>query len=785
MLNKSLSNAPQRMPKSIKSGVSAKVKHDSADKHVSGEAFYIDDLPEPRDLLHVYIAQSEYAHAKVLSMDVSKVEAFPGVCKVLTVKDVTGKNDFAPVVDGDPIFADGLVEYIGQSLFAVAADSIDIAREAAQLAVIEYQPLPAITTVKQALEQNSFVLESKTFLRGNPEEKLNQTEHRIQGEIEIGGQDHFYLESNVAMAIPGEDNDIKIHSSTQHPTEVQHCCARAIGLPDHAIHVEMRRMGGGFGGKESQPALFASIAALVTHHTKRPAKVRLDRDDDMIMTGKRHDYVIQYDVGFNQEGVIEAIAFEAASRCGMSADLSASINDRTMFHLDNAYYLDNVSIISHRCKTHTVSNTAFRGFGGPQGMVAMERVIDEIACHLQQDSLTIRKRNYYGIVDRNITPYHMPITDNIIHEITAELEASSDYNNRQKSIIQFNASSPYIKKGIALSPVKFGISFTATHLNQAGALLHIYTDGSIHLNHGGTEMGQGLFTKVAQIVAEEFQVEIEQIKITATDTAKVPNTSPTAASSGCDLNGKAAQNAAIILKNRLIEFASEKYAIEPSNIFFTANGVLVGDECIAFKDLVMQAYFARISLSTTGYYQTPKIHFDQTMGKGHPFFYFAYGAAVSEVTIDTLTGEYKVDRVDIVHDCGDSINPAIDLGQIEGGFIQGMGWLTTEELVYDDSGRLRTHAPSTYKIPSCGDRPREMNIHLRCDANREDTVYRSKAVGEPPLMLGISVFNALTNAVASVANYQACPKLDAPATPERVLLACEALRQNSLGETHA
>jgi len=773
----SLSTA-SRMPKTIKSGVKAAVKHDSADKHVSGEAYYIDDLPEARELLHIYIAQSEQAHANIVSLDISEVEHFPGVHKVLTAKDVTGKNDFAPVIDGDPIFADGVVEYIGQSLFAVAADTIEIAREAAQLAKIDYEPLPAITTVKQALAENAFVLESKTFLRGEPDKVLPTAEHRIQGEIEVGGQDHFYLESNVAMAIPGEDCDIKVFSSTQHPTEVQHCCARAIGIPDHAIHVEVRRMGGGFGGKESQPALFASIAALVTHHTKRPAKVRLDRDDDMTMTGKRHDYVINYDVGFNAEGQIEAIAFEAASRCGMSADLSASINDRTMFHLDNAYYLDNVSILSHRCKTNTVSNTAFRGFGGPQGMVAIERVMDEIACHLQLDPLTVRKQNYYGINERNITPYHMPVTDNIIHDITAELEQSSDYAKRRAHIVQFNQNSPYIKKGIALSPVKFGISFTATHLNQAGALLHVYTDGSIHLNHGGTEMGQGLFTKVAQIVAEEFQVEIDHIKITATNTEKVPNTSPTAASSGCDLNGKAAQNAAIIIKERLIEFAASQYKVDSESIQFTEAGVKIGEQTLPFKQLVMQAYLARISLSTTGYYSTPKIHFDQATGKGHPFFYFAYGAAVSEVTIDTLTGEYKVNRVDIVHDCGDTINPAIDTGQIEGGFIQGMGWLTTEELVYDQSGRLRTHAPSTYKIPSCGDRPKELNIHLRCDANREDTVYRSKAVGEPPLMLGISVFNALTDAVASVTDYTSCPNLNAPATPERVLMACEALREN-------
>ncbi|ACX95704.1 xanthine dehydrogenase molybdopterin binding subunit [Halothiobacillus neapolitanus] len=765
----------------VNSGVGASVKHDSAIKHVSGEALYTDDLSEPRDLLHIYIAQSTQAHAKILRLDLDAVKAYPGVMAVIQASDVPGKNDFGAVIEGDPIFADGLVEYVGQSLFAVAAEHIDIARKAAALAQIEYEPLPALITVRDALASDSFVLPSKTFRRGEPEAHLAQAKHRLQGEIKIGGQDHYYLESNIALALSGEDGDLKIFSSTQHPTEIQHCCARVLGVPDHAINVEVRRMGGGFGGKESQPALFASIAALVTHHTGRPSKLRLDRDDDMTITGKRHDYLIRYDVGFDGQGRIQAIAFEAASRCGMSADLSGSINDRTMFHLDNAYYLEHVSIVSHRCKTHTVSNTAFRGFGGPQGMVAIERVIDEIAYQVGKDPLDVRKINFYGPADdpagRNVTPYFMTVTDNILPEIISELETTADYTARRAQIMQFNRENTYLKKGLSLTPVKFGISFTATHLNQAGALMHIYSDGSIHLNHGGTEMGQGLFTKVAQIVAEEFQVEIDRIKITATTTDKVPNTSPTAASSGCDLNGQAARNAALILKGRLTEFAAEHYSVDAATIRFTAEGVIVGDKLIAFNALIQKAYFARISLSTTGFYSTPKIHFNAESGKGHPFFYFAYGAAVSEVTVDTLTGEYKVDRVDIVHDCGASINPAIDTGQVEGGFIQGMGWLTTEELVYDECGVLRTHAPSTYKIPACGDRPRIMNIQLRCDPNREESVYRSKAVGEPPLMLGISVFNALNDAVASLADYGRHPQIDAPATPERVLMACAKLRE--------
>lgn len=767
----------RKAPQTLQTGVKAKVKHDSAPKHVTGTAYYIDDLPEPANLLHIYIAQSPHAHAKILSMDLTAVKQQPGVAAVLCAKDVIGKNDVGPILGGDPIFAENLVEYAGQSLFAVAATSEALAREAAKHAQINYEILTPIISVKQALEQNSFVLDSKTFRRGEPEPALQTAPKRLQGEIEIGGQDHFYLESQVAMAIPGEDRDLKIFSSTQHPTEVQHACAKALALPDHAIQVEVRRMGGGFGGKESQPALFASIAALVAYHTRQPAKVRLDRDDDMTMTGKRHDYLIRYDIGFSAEGKILAAKFESASRCGMSADLSGSINDRTMFHLDNAYYLENVEILSHRCKTHTVSNTAFRGFGGPQGMVAIERVIDEIAYALNQDPLVIRQLNFYGKTERNITPYHMPVTDNIIQEISDDLIATSDYPQRLAHVKHFNQRSPYLKKGLALTPVKFGISFTATHLNQAGALMHIYTDGSIHLNHGGTEMGQGLFTKVAQIVAQEFQVEIERIKISATNTDKVPNTSPTAASSGCDLNGKAAQNAAQILKQRLVEFAAKAYEVNPTNIEFTPAGIQVGDTLVAFDQLVMQAYLGRVSLSTTGFYSTPKIHFDQTIGQGHPFFYFAYGAAVAEVTVDTLTGEYKVDRVDILHDCGDSITPAIDQGQVEGGFIQGMGWLTTEELVFDHQGHLKTHAPSTYKIPSVGDRPLKMNIALRCQPNPEDTVFRSKAVGEPPLMLGISVFNAINHAIASVADYQICPPLNAPATPERVLFACRKLRE--------
>jgi xanthine dehydrogenase large subunit len=539
----------------------------------------------------------------------------------------------------------------------------------------------------------------------------------------------------------------------------------------------VRRMGGGFGGKETQAAQWAAIAALAAVRTGRPAKLRLDRDDDMIMTGKRHPFRIDYDVGFDGDGRILGIQFVQAADCGCSTDLSLAIADRAMFHADNAYYLENAGILSYRCRTNTVSHTAFRGFGGPQGMMGIEEVLDAIARHLGRDPLEIRKLNLYGQGERDVTPYHMTVEDNVLPEIIAELEASADYAARRERMHDFNQTSPYLKKGLALTPVKFGISFTTTFLNQAGALVHVYTDGSVHLNHGGTEMGQGLFVKVAQVVAEELQVDLDRVKITATNTGKVPNTSPTAASSGSDMNGMAAQAAARTLKQRLAAFAAEAYGVPLAEVRFLPNRVRVGTTEIAFPDLVRQAYLGRVSLSATGYYRTPKIHYDRAKAAGRPFFYFAYGAAVSEVTVDTLTGEYRVDRVDILHDVGQSLNPAIDLGQIEGGFIQGMGWLTSEELVWDDTGRLRTHAPSTYKIPACGDRPADFRVALLAGApNREDTVHRSKAVGEPPLMLGMSVFRAISDAIASLADHRVLPALDAPATPERVLFAVERLR---------
>ncbi|MFL5288498.1 MAG: xanthine dehydrogenase molybdopterin binding subunit [Rhodopila sp.] len=735
-------------------------------------------MPEPPGLLHAYIALSSHAHARIVSMNLSAVAAMQGVAAVVAAKDVPGVNDVGPAVFGDPIFADGLVEYHGQSVFAVAATSMKLAREAAKKAIIEYEVLKPILTIDEALTVKSFVLPTQIMQRGDADAALERAPLRLSGRIDVGGQEHFYLEGQVAMAIPGEDGDMLVHSSTQHPTKVQHLVARALNLSDHSVVCETRRMGGGFGGKESQASLIAVVAALLAQKTWRPVKHRLDRDDDMILTGKRHHFRIDYDVGFDREGRILGIVFQQAAGCGYSPDLSAPIADRAMFHTDNAYYLDNVRIVSHRCKTNTVSNTAFRGFGGPQGMVGIEHVVDEIARHLHLDPLTVRKRNFYGKRDRNVTPYHMVVEDNIAPELVAELERTAGYAARRKAVKAFNKNSPWIKRGLALTPVKFGISFTLTHMNQAGALVHVYTDGSVQLNHGGTEMGQGLYVKVAQIVAEEFGIALDRVKITATTTGKIPNTSPTAASSGTDLNGKAAQAAARTIRQRMAGVAAAAFDVPASQVVFAAGKVSGGGQEMSFAELAKAAHRARVSLSSTGYYATPKIHYDFKTLTGRPFYYFAYGAALAEVEVDTLIGEYRVRQVDILHDAGMSLNPAIDLGQVEGGFVQGMGWLTTEELWWDDKGHLRTHAPSTYKIPACGDVPSAFNVRLYDKGrNREDAIYRSKAVGEPPLMLGIAVFQALRDAVAACSPTGVLPRFDAPATAERVLMAIETLRQ--------
>jgi xanthine dehydrogenase large subunit len=763
----------------IRGGVAAAVPHDSAAKHVAGDAIYVDDLPEPVGMLYAAVGLSSCAHAEIVRMDLESVRTAPGVVAVVTAQDIPGLNDVGPVYPGDPLLADGTVEYAGQALFAVAADTVEHARRAARLAEVEYRELEPTLTVDDALAQQSFVLPPHEMRRGDPDAALADAPHRLAGRIRMGGQDHFYLEGQVAFAVPSEDGDMLVWSSTQHPSEVQHLIAKMLDRPHNAVTVEVRRMGGGFGGKETQAAPFACLAALLAHHARRPVKLRLDRDDDMLLTGKRHGFLIDYDVGFDQEGRIQGVAFEQAADCGFSPDLSAAIADRAMFHADNGYYLPNVRINSHRCKTHTVSNTAFRGFGGPQGMMGIEKVIDAIARELGLDPLEVRRRNLYG-AGRDVTPYHMRVEDNVLPELIEELANTAAYRERRQEIATFNAASPVLRRGLALTPVKFGISFTVTHLNQAGALLHVYIDGSVHLNHGGTEMGQGLMTKVAQLVAEEFQIDLDRVKISATSTGKVPNTSATAASAGTDLNGAAALAAAHTIKGRLIEFLAENFKVAPEQIAFRQNEVQVGEQRRSFAELARLAHYHRVQLSATGFYRTPKIWYDRARARGRPFYYFAYGAAVSEVVVDMLTGEYRLLRADLLHDVGRSINPAIDMGQIEGGFVQGMGWLTTEELCWNARGELTTHAPSTYKIPTASDVPADFRVRIWGKGiNREQVVARSKAVGEPPLMLGISVFHAINDAVASLAGGRLSPALDAPATPERVLFAVEDLKRRA------
>jgi xanthine dehydrogenase large subunit len=767
---------------SIRGGVHVDQRHDSAHKHVTGLAEYTDDIAEPVGTLHAYLGLSDRAHAEIEAMDLEAVREAPGVVGVLTADDIPGDNDISQMSKRDePVFARDRVQFHGQPLFAVVAETRDAARRAAKLAQVTYRELPHTIDVAEAVKAGlPFVTEPLKLERGDVEAALATAPNRLRGSQRVGGQDHFYLEGQISFAVPGEDDDVTVYCSTQHPSEVQHMVAHVLGVPSNAITVTVRRMGGGFGGKETQSNLFAAVAAVAAKRFARAVKIRPDRDDDMVATGKRHDFLNEYEVGFDNDGRVLAVDGVFAARCGFSADLSGPVTDRALFHADNAYWYPAVRLVSKPMKTNTVSNTAFRGFGGPQGLITAERIMEEIAYALGKDPLEVRRANFYGEETNNVTPYHQTVTDNVIRRIVDELEVSSDYQARRAAVIAHNAGGGVIRKGIALTPVKFGISFTATWYNQAGALVHVYNDGSVHLNHGGTEMGQGLNTKVGQVVADVFQIDLDRVKITATTTAKVPNTSATAASSGSDLNGMAAENAALQIKDRLIDFAAEKYSVDRAQVVFEPNCVLVGNRRISFDDFVHEAYVSRVHLSAAGFYKTPEIHWDRAAGKGRPFYYFAYGAAVSEVSVDGLTGEYVVDRVDILHDVGRSLNPAIDKGQIEGAFIQGMGWLTTEELWWDKEGRLRTHAPSTYKIPVASDRPPVFNVNLaKWSENREPTIRRSKAVGEPPFMLGVSVLEALSMAVASVADYRVCPRLEAPATPERVLTAMMRLGEGA------
>ena len=750
--------------------------HDSALGHVRGTARFIDDAPEPAALVHVapgYAADG--ARGRIAALDLDAVRAAPGVVAVLTAADIPGKNDCSPVFGDDPILADGSIAFHGQVVFAVAARSRDEARRACRLARITVEEEAPRVTVEAGLASGETILPDYQFLRGEPGTAMKQAPHMASGSLRVGGQEHFYLEGQVAMALPGEDGSMHVLSSTQHPTEIQHLVAAMLGKPDADVVCECRRMGGAFGGKESQAAQWACLAALAASVTGTAAKIRLDRDDDMIMTGKRHDFRLDYAYGCDEEGRLLAVDGTLSARCGYSADLSMAVCDRAMFHADNAYYYPSVRIHSRRVRTDTVSNTAFRGFGGPQGMMLAERMMDDIACRLDLDPLDVRKRNLYGR-GRDITPYGMKVGEDTVARLVRKLEKTCDYRERRKGIAAFNEINRFLKKGMSLTPVKFGIAFTLKHLNQAGALVHVYTDGSVLVNHGGTEMGQGLHTKVAQVVAEEFGIGFDAVKVTATKTDMVPNTTPTAASSGSDLNGMAAKRAAATIKGRMAALAGKLYQVPRVQVRFAGGMVEMGSQSISFSELAKTCFLERVSLSSTGYFATPKITWDRASASGRPFLYFAYGAACSEVTIDTLTGEMWVDRVDLLHDVGNSLNPAIDIGQIEGGFVQGMGWLTTEELVFDANGRLTTHAPSTYKIPVASDVPEDFRVALwKSKGNKEATIYRSKAVGEPPLMLAISVFSAILNAVASL-NPGRVPALDAPATPEAIVRAIHSMQ---------
>ena len=751
--------------------------HDAAALHVNGSARYIDDIPTPSGALHLAFGTSPIAAGTLNAMNLDAVRTAPGVISVMVASDLKHDADVSPSAHDEPLLAVDTVAYVGQPMFLVIATSHTAARAAARRAIYDITEGTPIFSIKDALAANSrFEDGPRIYSKGDASTALTTATRTVTGTITMGGQEHFYLEGQAALALPSEEGDVLVHSSTQHPTEIQHKVAHAIGKPMHAVRVETRRMGGGFGGKESQGNALAVACAIAALATGKPCKMRYDRDDDMIITGKRHDFRIDYTCGFDTTGIIQAIDVKHYTRCGWAQDLSLPVADRAMLHADNAYNLPNIRIESHRLKTNMQSATAYRGFGGPQGMLGMERIVDHVAQDLGLDPATVRQRNYYasgsslaGKQQADTTPYGQEVTDSIIAELTETLKSSANYDDRRTSIAVWNAENSIIKRGIALTPVKFGISFTLTHLNQAGALVHVYQDGSIHLNHGGTEMGQGLFQKVAQVAASRFGVPLEMIKITATDTAKVPNTSATAASSGTDLNGMAVKIACDTIRKRMEDHFAQLHNCDPSEVFFADGDVHVGAKSYSFAEATQLTYQARISLSATGFYKTPDIQWDRIKGKGRPFFYFAYGAAITEVAVDTLTGENRILRTDILHDAGASLNSALDIGQIEGGYVQGAGWLTTEELVWDDAGRLRTHAPSTYKIPACGDRPDIFNVALWDGENPADTIYKSKAVGEPPFMLGMSAFFALSDAVAACG--PAFANLQAPATAEEVLSA--------------
>lgn len=775
--------AADKVRSSFRTGVHVALPHDSAAKHVTGAAAYVDDLPEPPGTLHAALVMSPIAHGRLRRIDTAKACRAFNVVAIVTAADIPGVNDIAPMVPGEPLFAEGLAEYAGQPLAAVAALTQDEARAAAKLVEIDIEPLEPVLSVEQAYRRQLLLVPPMTVERGDVTRALAEAPRRIKGQLNVGGQEHFYLEGQVALAVPGEDLDMAIYSSTQNPTDVQHTCSRLLGTEFNRVTAIVRRLGGGFGGKENNASWVAGAAALLAWKTGRPVKLRLPREIDMIATGKRHGFFIEYEVGFGDDGRILALDVKLAANGGHSIECTPAVLTKTLTHVDNTYWMPNYRAVGYACKTNTVSNTAFRGYGSPQAVLVMEDVVEQLACALGKTPEDIRSINYYGKHTGEETPYGQKIEDNLIERCVAQVMRDSAWDSRRKEIDEFNRSSSVIKRGLGMFPLKYGISFPAQFLNQAGAFVNVYSDGSIRLNHGGTEMGQGLFIKVAQVVAEVFQVDIDRIAITATSTGEVPNTSPTASSTGSDLNGWAAYNAAEIIKTRMISFAAERFDTPENEIEFRDNHVQIGlpgsNRVLEFGELAKLCWLGRVSLSATGFYKTPEVEWDQAAMKGRPFFYFTYGAAVAEVAVDTLTGEARVLRADLVQDCGRSLNPIIDLGQIEGAFVQGMGWLTSEELWWDREGQLRTTGPSTYKIPGSRDVPAAFNVRILEDAPaRVATIFRSKGVGEPPLLLATAVRTALKDAIGSVAGHRVPVSLDSPATPERILMAVERLRMN-------
>lgn len=754
--------------------------HESATAHVTGKAIYTDEQRPPQGMLSLYPVVAPHARARIVRIDAAAATTMPGCRLVLTAADVPGENNTGVIIHDEELFPTTEVSYWGQAVAWVVGETEDAARLAAAQVVVEYEPLEPILSIKAAIAHDSFQGQPLAVNRGDVTTALATADMRLSGEVEMNGQDHFYLETQTSWVIPDGEGHYQVYSSTQHPTETQVIVARVLGIAHHQVVVTCIRMGGAFGGKESQANPYAAVAAIAAQKTGRPVRVKLNRQHDMTLTGKRHGFLGTYTVGFQLDGTITALDVDLYADGGWSLDLSPPVLLRAVLHVDNAYYIPHVSARGRIAKTNKVSNTAFRGFGGPQGMIVIEDIVDRIARTLNLPPEVVRERNFYhGSGATNTTHYGQEIVDNRMTRVWNEVQANADFAARKVAIAQFNQAHTYRKRGMAITPVKFGISFNKTQYNQAGALLLIYTDGSIQLNHGGTEMGQGLHTKMVQVAARSLGVKSDRFRVMPTSTDKVPNSSATAASSGSDLNGQAVKDACTTLKSRLATVAAKLLQLDaPEDLEFADGWIYCRSYPslrVAFDQVVQQAYNDRVSLAATGFYRTPNIYWDATTNQGRPFYYFAYGAAVSEVEVDGCTGTFKLLRVDIVHDVGESLNPLVDQGQVEGGFVQGMGWLTMEELVWDGQGRLRTDAPSTYKIPTISEIPEEFHVQLLERAAQDGVIYGSKAVGEPPFMLAMSVREAIRAAIAAFGQPDYVP-LASPATPEATLWAIEQVR---------